>query len=92
MGREVGCEKRHRRQAQGDGSIRHRVDRSPSLQLHGYYRSTASWRVRIALNIKGIRVDHVAHHLRKGEQHATDAILARCRPVIGTIYLSDPKV
>lgn len=42
------------------------------MQLHGYYRSTASWRVRIALNLKGVRVDHIAHHLRKGEQRAAD--------------------
>ena len=38
------------------------------MQLHGYYRSTASWRVRIALNLKGLQAVHVPHHLRKGEQ------------------------
>ncbi len=40
--------------------------------LHGYYRSTAAWRVRIALNLKGLAAAHVSHHLRRGEQRAAD--------------------
>src|SRR5580693_2409623 len=36
--------------------------------LHGYYRSSAAFRVRIALNLKGLDYRNVAHHLRKGEQ------------------------
>lgn len=40
--------------------------------LHGYFRSTASWRVRIALGLKGLAVDQVSHHLRRGEQRAPD--------------------
>ena len=38
------------------------------MKLHGYYRSSASYRVRIALNLKGLTAEHLAHHLRKGEQ------------------------
>lgn len=38
--------------------------------LHGYFRSTASYRVRIALNLKGIVYDDAFHHLRKEEQNA----------------------
>ena len=38
------------------------------MKLHGYFRSSASYRVRIALNLKGLRVDHLPHHLRRGEQ------------------------
>jgi maleylpyruvate isomerase len=36
--------------------------------LHGYFRSTASYRVRIALNLKGLSYEDSFHHLRKGEQ------------------------
>ena len=38
------------------------------MKLHGYFRSSASYRVRIALNLKGLSADHLPHHLRKGEQ------------------------
>lgn len=40
--------------------------------LHGYFRSSASYRVRIALNLKGIAYRDAFHHLRKGEQRAPD--------------------
>ncbi|RYZ38687.1 MAG: maleylacetoacetate isomerase [Myxococcaceae bacterium] len=41
------------------------------VRLHGYWRSSASWRVRIALNLKGIPFDYLAVHLVKdgGQQH-----------------------
>lgn len=34
--------------------------------LHGYYRSSASFRVRIALNLKGVTYDDTPWHLRHG--------------------------
>jgi len=40
------------------------------MKLHGYFRSSASYRVRIALNLKGVSAEHLPHHLRKGEQCA----------------------
>lgn len=41
------------------------------LILHGYFRSTASYRVRLALSLKGLGYDNVSHHLRKNEQRAS---------------------
>ncbi|XSC44522.1 maleylacetoacetate isomerase [Bradyrhizobium sp. RDT10] len=40
------------------------------MKLHGYFRSSAAYRVRIALNLKGLTAQHLPHHLRKGEQSA----------------------
>lgn len=38
------------------------------MTLHGYWRSSASYRVRIALALKGVEVNHVAVNLRDGAQ------------------------
>lgn len=45
------------------------------IRLHGYWRSTASYRVRIALNLKGVRYGQATLDLRTGE-HRTDAYRA----------------
>ena len=42
------------------------------MKLYGYWRSGAAYRVRIALNLKGITYEHVGVHLLRdgGEQNA----------------------
>ena len=42
------------------------------MRLHGYFRSSAAWRVRIALNLKGLAAEHAFHHLRHGGQQAPE--------------------
>ncbi len=42
------------------------------MKLYGFFRSTASWRVRIALAHKGLDCEYVTVHLRRGEQHQAD--------------------
>ena len=46
------------------------------MVLLGYWRSSATYRVRIALALKGLSYDQVSHDLRLGEQRAA-AYLAR---------------
>ncbi len=40
--------------------------------LHGYFRSTAAYRVRVALNLKGLAYEDAFCHLRHGEQRSPD--------------------
>ncbi len=37
------------------------------MKLHNYFRSSASFRVRIAMAIKGLSYDYIAVHIAKGE-------------------------
>ena len=39
------------------------------FKLYGYFRSSASYRVRIALNLKGIDYEQASVHLAKGRQY-----------------------
>ena len=40
------------------------------MKLHTYFRSSASYRVRIALQLKGLPYESVPVHLVRGEQKA----------------------
>ncbi|HET9959431.1 MAG TPA: maleylacetoacetate isomerase [Polyangiaceae bacterium] len=44
------------------------------MKLHNYFRSSASYRVRIALNLKGLSYEYVSVHLSRGlgEQFAAE--------------------
>ncbi len=45
------------------------------MKLHGYFRSSASYRVRIALALKGLKAGQAFYHLRKGEQRSDDFLI-----------------
>src|ERR1700754_4208631 len=55
------------------------------MKLHGYFRSSAAYRVRIALNLKGLSAEHLSHHLRKGEQTAPDYLVLNPQGLVPTL-------
>jgi maleylpyruvate isomerase len=55
------------------------------MKLHGYFRSSASYRVRIALNLKGLGAEQLSYHLRKGEQRAPDYLAINPQGLVPTL-------
>jgi len=62
------------------------------MKLHGYFRSSASYRVRIALNLKGLSAEHLAHHLRKGEQCAPAYLAINPQGLVPTLEDEDTVI
>lgn len=44
------------------------------LEIYGYWRSNAMYRVRVALNLKGVPYHEIPVNLDAGEQHAPDFV------------------
>ena len=60
--------------------------------LHGYFRSAASWRVRIAFNLKNVAAQQVYHHLRRGEQCAPTYLQLNPQGLVPALQLDDASV
>lgn len=59
------------------------------MKLYSYFRSSASYRVRIALNLKGIDYDIAPVHLVKGEQNSDDYATKNPSQLIPALELDD---
>jgi len=59
------------------------------LRLHGYFRSAAAYRVRIALNLKGLGAEPISHHLRRGEQRSDEYLRLNPQGLVPTLVTDD---
>jgi maleylacetoacetate isomerase len=55
------------------------------MQLYGYFRSSAAYRVRIVANLKGITLDHHPVNLVKGEQRDADNLARNPQGLVPTL-------
>jgi glutathione S-transferase len=62
------------------------------MKLYTYYRSQASFRVRIALNLKGIAREDSLLHLEKGDQFAAAYRAINPQTVVPTLIEGDVKL
>ena len=62
------------------------------MKLYTYYRSQAAFRVRIALNLKGLSHDDTFLHLEKGDQFAAEYRAVNPQMVVPTLIDGDAKL
>jgi len=62
------------------------------MKLIGYFRSSAAFRVRIALHLKGMSVEHASRHLRKGEQASPDYAALNPQKLVPAMILDSGEV
>ena len=61
------------------------------MLLYDYYRSSAAYRVRIALNLKGLEAERRFVHLRRGEQRAAGYLEVNPHGLIPTLVVGDRR-
>jgi len=61
------------------------------MKLYGYWRSSAAYRVRIAMHLKGIEFESISVHLVKngGEQHTEDYVQMNPTHLVPTLVDGD---
>ena len=67
------------------------MPRTHTMKLYNYFRSSASFRVRIALQLKGLAYDYVPVHLVKGEQKAAGFGAVSAEHLVPVLELDDGR-
>ena len=67
---------------------------SPTLKLYGYWRSSAAYRVRIALNLKGLAFENLPVHLVKdgGQQRSADYKVLNPQELVPLLVDGDERI
>jgi maleylacetoacetate isomerase len=59
------------------------------VKLYGFWRSLASYRVRVALALKGLRAEEVSIDLLKGKQNSEDYLAVNPQGVVPALILDE---
>jgi maleylacetoacetate isomerase len=59
------------------------------MKLYGFWRSLATYRVKVALGLKGMKVDEVSIDLLKGMQHQPDYKAVNPQAVVPSLVLDE---
>jgi maleylacetoacetate isomerase len=59
------------------------------MKLYGFWRSLATYRVKIAMALKGVKADEVSIDLLKGRQHDLDFMALNPQAVVPALVLDD---
>jgi maleylacetoacetate isomerase len=62
------------------------------MKLYGYFRSSAAFRVRIALNLKGLAYEQAFIHLRKNVQSSSDYLKVNPQGLVPTLDDGGPML
>ena len=61
------------------------------MKLYNYFRSSTSFRVRIALNLKGLDFEYLPLHLRHGEQRSPDYLARNPQGLVPSLEVEAPE-
>jgi maleylacetoacetate isomerase len=62
------------------------------MKLYDYFRSSAAYRVRIALNLKGLAPERASVHLRRGSQRDDDYLALNPQGLVPTLVADNGDV
>ena len=84
--------RRHARRARADPRPRADGHLRVLVKLYDYFRSSAAYRVRIALNLKGLQAERAFIHLRKNAQREAEYLAVNPQGLVPALVADDGSV